>query len=87
MKIKELILKIEKSDYLRGRYGKCISEYLKELKQRDPDDLVMWNDGECDRDGIFIPYDEEGNEMGPPQPYKKDQPFPDDGYKYVRVGG
>lgn len=86
MNIKELILQLEQSTYRKGRYENLINNYINKLKQQNPNNLVMWNDGECDNDGIFIPYDNDGNEMGPPQPFKEGQSFPDDGYRYVRVG-
>ncbi len=86
MKIKDLIRKIEQSDHFDGQYQRPIKEYLKKLKQQDPNDLVMWNNGECDREGIFIPYDKEGREVAPPRHFNEGDVFPNDDYDWVRVG-
>lgn len=86
MKNKDLIQKIEKSEYLQGKYGRCVNEYLKKLKQQDPNALVMFNNGECDRDGTFIPFDrKDGREMGPPRPFREGEAIPDDDNDWVRV--
>lgn len=72
MKIKQLIAKLERDEprWSNERYGKEVLHLLLSLRNQNPNNLVQMHNGECERDGVYVPFDENGN-----LDYKKARPF------------